>query len=111
MNGLAMIESNKKYKKNMVLSNRIKNYVNAPSRHGLFDSAGAGGGGTSVVVVAVVVGEGWRVVVLAARLGAIRVKPCSNPDPLVKNLDELPHVAILLLSIKTQKNHSPSQNF
>ncbi|WVZ25212.1 hypothetical protein V8G54_003756, partial [Vigna mungo] len=42
-------------------------------------------------VVGVVVGERRRVVVLAACLGAIRVKPCGNPDPLVNNLHELSH--------------------
>jgi len=79
-------------------------YVNAPRRHSLFDSAAAAGCGTTVVVMIVVVGEGRRVVVLAACLGAVRVKPCSNPEPLVKNLHQFPHdAAILLLSVKSSK--------
>ena len=82
---LATKKNNKENKKNgSVLSNRTKNYVKICSSCILFDSAGAVGSGMGVV--GVVVGEGWRVVVLAGCLGAIRVKPCRNPDPLVNNL-------------------------
>ncbi|BAT74431.1 hypothetical protein VIGAN_01210000, partial [Vigna angularis var. angularis] len=73
----------------MLLSNRTKNYVKISSSCNLFDSGGIVG--TAMGVVGVVVGERRRVVVLAACLGAIRVKPSGNPDPLVNNLHELSH--------------------
>jgi len=89
MNVLAGYNGTIKRIKNMVLSNRTKNYVKIPGSCNLFDSGGVVG--SAMGVVGVVVGERRRVVVLAACLGAIRVKPCGNPDPLVNNLHEPPH--------------------
>lgn len=89
MNVLAGYKGTIKKIKNMFLSNRTKNYVKISSSCNLFDTGGIVG--TAMGVVGVVVGERRRVVVLAACLGAIRVKPCGNPDPLVNNLHELSH--------------------
>jgi len=72
----------------MVLSNRTKNQVNICSSCSLSDS---GAGGVESAAMGVVVGEGRRVVVLAACLGTVRVKPCNDPDPLVNDLHKLPH--------------------
>ncbi|CAJ1938739.1 unnamed protein product [Sphenostylis stenocarpa] len=84
------------YKGTMVLSKRTKNNVKIPSSCSLFDYGAAG-----CTAMRLIVREGWRVVVLAACLGAVRVKPCEDPDPLVNDPYKLPHA-----SDQTQKPHT-----
>ncbi|WVZ22467.1 hypothetical protein V8G54_001011 [Vigna mungo] len=70
----------------VVLSDRTYKYVKICSSWRLFYSAA-----TADTSMGVVVGKGRRVVVLAACLGTVRVKPCDNPNPLVKDAHKLSH--------------------